>query len=155
MCRFFLRLISNPLSNLAQSSHTVAVFIPIVQTGKLRLILSHTESGFQYCVSACCSQQVVSCLCAWASPGPMRLKAWPPSMFSWGALCVGIWNSKFLIPRSEVRVLQRGGVLLNPRSREAGILSRVLDVGLGPSSTSTWLCDLGNAISQAHVPPGQ
>lgn len=66
-------------------------------------------------------------------------------------ICAGVLNSKFLIPRSEGKVLQRGRVLLNLGPRRGVPGQEARSMGLGPRSTSIQLCDYGNDISQEHV----
>lgn len=147
------------LSNLTQSSHKVSLSLPIVQMEKLRLrldslVLSQPESEFswfQAYMSDCCSFMPL-CL---GFPGATRLKAWPPSVFSWHTLSAALWSSSFLILRSETRVLQRGICCSTTGPRRVVSCREGMGHGVGPSSASVWLCDLGNAISQDHVPAVQ
>ena len=113
---------------------------------------SFTESEFSWflsCVSACCSQQAVSC------PRTFETQGLATSCIFMGCpLCDCLWISKFFIPRPKGKGLQREGVPWEagtlPRRPMAWLLAPTL-----PASICVTLGEPSLTSAQEYLPPAQ
>lgn len=113
---------------------------------------SFTESEFSWflsCVSACCSQQVVSCPRTFETQGLAN-----SYIFRGCPLCDCLWISKFFIPRPKGKGLQREGVPWEagtlPRRPMAWLLAPTL-----PASICVTLGEPSLTSAQEYLPPAQ